>query len=92
MIWLRREERALGIGDYIPVQTKGDLLAYRREHNNTSLLIVLNLGDEDTSFTQAPACMKGRIIPDTNLKRKGELVHGRQPVKANEGLVIKLQL
>ncbi|MER2997542.1 alpha-amylase family glycosyl hydrolase [Pontibacter populi] len=91
LIQLRKAEQALSIGEYIPVQTEGDLLAYRREHENTNLLIVLNLGDKDTMFTPEHATLKGQIILDTNLKRRTEQVNDKLEVRANEGVIVRLK-
>ena len=50
LLALRRAHPALSIGDWLPVECTGSLLAYERRHRDERLLIVLNLGDRAESF------------------------------------------
>jgi alpha-glucosidase len=51
LLRLRRARPALALGDWLPVDCDGDLLAYERCLGDERLLIVLNLGDRPQDFT-----------------------------------------
>ena len=44
LLALRRAHPALAVGDWLPVECDGDVLAYERRHGGDRLLVVLNLG------------------------------------------------
>lgn len=50
LLFLRHEHPALALGDYHPVDSGGDLLAFERRHAHDRLLVVLNLGDAPQGF------------------------------------------
>lgn len=50
LLALRRSRPALSVGDWLPVECAGSLLAYERRHRGERLLVVLNLGDAPESF------------------------------------------
>ena len=50
IIALRRSRAALSLGDWLPIDCSGNLLAYERRHQDERLLVVLNLGDSPESF------------------------------------------
>lgn len=50
LLALRRARPALSVGDWLPVECAGNLLAYERRHGDERLLVVLNLGDAAESF------------------------------------------
>lgn len=50
LLALRRAHPALSVGDWLPIECAGSLLAYERRHGDERLLVVLNLGDAAESF------------------------------------------
>jgi alpha-glucosidase len=50
LLKLRHDHPALSLGDYIPVDATGDVLAYERRRGADRLLVVLNLGATAQSF------------------------------------------
>ncbi|KRC79730.1 alpha-amylase family glycosyl hydrolase [Sphingomonas sp. Root241] len=50
LLALRRARPALSVGDWLPIECAGSLLAYERRAGDERLLVVLNLGDAAESF------------------------------------------
>jgi len=50
LLALRRANPALSVGDWLPIECTGNLLAYERRHDDERILVVLNLGDTPESF------------------------------------------
>jgi alpha-glucosidase len=50
LLALRRAHPALSVGEWLPVECAGSLLAYERRSGDERLLIVLNLSDQAESF------------------------------------------
>ncbi|HEY8336886.1 MAG TPA: alpha-amylase family glycosyl hydrolase [Tardiphaga sp.] len=89
LIDLRRHAPELVFGDYVPAQTAGDMLAYRRVYDGKALLVALN-------FSNEPASMHvegdgGEIALTTELDRKGENVSGVLELRGNEGVIVRLR-
>lgn len=92
LIALRRKTPALAHGDYEPVTTTGDLLAYLRKHGAQRFLIALNLGAEPYAVSFSDAIEgRGRIVVSTHLDREDEVMSGDLNLRANEGVVIALE-
>lgn len=89
LIELRRQEPALSVGNYLPVPTGGDVVAFLRELNERRFLVVLNLGPR-SRLLQLPG-HSGRVVVATDRLREGESVSGRVPLLGDDGLVIHLQ-
>ena len=91
LIALRRDEPALVVGDYAPLRTGDNLLAYTREHDGTTFLIVLNLGGEAQELVLCWPYQQGHIMLNTQLDRDDETVAERIALRGNEGVVIRLE-
>ena len=89
LIALRREEPALAIGSYTPVETEGDLLAYRREHERRRLLVVLNMGTQMQEWRTEGTGTTGRILLTTSLDREGERVGNVLQLRPDEGVIVE---
>ncbi len=87
LIDLRRNEPALAIGDYEPVDAEGAVLAYLRRHDSRELLIALNLSSNPGRL---PATATGgRILLSTHLDRQQPVAaHGQ--LRADEGVIVEL--
>src|SRR3954453_21335139 len=88
LIGLRRKLPQLIGGVYAPIAAQGELLLYRRQSNDGSALIALNLGDEPVSIASEAAGLSGEILLSTFLDRQGERVQGALDLRGNEGVII----
>jgi len=88
LLALRREHEALSVGDFMPVECEGDILAYERWHGRDSLLIALNLGDREQIFL-APRPVDGALVSTLGAPKP---CSGAKVVLApNEGVILKLE-
>lgn len=91
LIGMRRAERALCVGSYAPVRTKGTVLAYIREYEGTRMLIALNLGAEPQELKLRKPYDTGTILITTKLDREMESVTDRITLRGDEGVVVRLR-
>jgi alpha-glucosidase len=90
LIALRRREPALVVGDYRPVVSEPDVVAYLREHAGARWLVALNLSaTEQRLALEAPAA-RGEIIVATDRKRERERVDAELRLAADEGVVVRV--
>jgi alpha-glucosidase len=89
LIALRREHRALAVGDQVLLQARPPLLAYRRSLRDERFLVVLNLSHEGQTMPLADAV--GTIVLATGLDREGEAVRDGLTLGADEGVIVCLQ-
>jgi alpha-glucosidase len=90
LILLRKVTPQLVSGAYVPIIAIGDILAYKREHEGTALLIILNLGADPISITPDAVDYTGEILVSTNLDRSGEMIGNGFDLRGDEGLIIRL--
>jgi alpha-glucosidase len=91
LIELRRREPALAIGQYTAVPSAGDVLAYRRQHDDSRrYLVALNLAGENTTFHSLGIPHPSTIELSTHLDREKELITDTIELRANEGVIIEL--
>lgn len=92
LINLRQQESTLHVGEYIPVNTKGNLLAYIRAYAGKKILIILNLDKFQEIFEdKINGGFKGKVILSTNLEREKEEIENKVKIQPNEGLIIRLK-
>ncbi len=89
LIVLRQSEPTLMVGSYRPVPAEGNLLAYIRAHESERFLAALNLGHKAETFALDPA-YHGQIAISTHLDREGEKVAGTIALRADEGVLVRL--
>jgi alpha-glucosidase len=89
LIELRQSEQPLMVGSYRPVPAEGDLLTYIREHEGDRFLAALNFGHEAQTFPLDTAC-HGHLAISTHLDREGEKVAGAIELRADEGVLVRL--
>jgi alpha-glucosidase len=89
LIQLRQSEMPLMVGSYRPVRAEDDLLVYIREHAGERFLIALNLGHKPEVFFVDADC-PGQIAISTHLDREGEKVARTLELRADEGVVVRL--
>jgi alpha-glucosidase len=89
LLALRREHAALSIGDFLPVECEGDVLAYERRHRGDRLLVALNLGAEPQIFL-APHPVTSVLFSTCDGKASQPL-GTRITLAPNEGLILTLE-
>jgi alpha-glucosidase len=89
LIELRRAEPALAVGSYTCFPADGDLLVYCRQHEQSRILVALNLGSRPGSAS-LPEDLEGAVILNTHRDRAGENVSGKVELRGNEGLIARL--
>jgi alpha-glucosidase len=93
LIALRRGEPALEVGRYHAVEAEGDVLAYvrRARSGESSFLVVLNLGPRPQVFRVPDGTGVGIVVLSTHLDWEGEPAGREVRLRADEGVVIRLQ-
>ena len=89
LLALRRERRALAVGDYRPLVTEGSAIAYVREHGDDRILVALNLGGRPQDVDLGER--EGTVLLATPRTREGERVGGGLTLRANEAIVVDLE-
>jgi alpha-glucosidase len=88
LIALRRAEPALIAGDYIPMRSRNDILAYRRAHGRDAIVVALNIIHEPRRFEWDA---EGELLLSTFLDgTEGRRIRGPILLRPDEGIVIKL--
>jgi alpha-glucosidase len=90
LIKLRKQTPALVSGAYVPLAAEGELLLYKRQDHEGSLLIALNLGNEPVSVRSDAIGLGGEILLSTAMDREGEAIGETLELRGNEGVVIAL--
>lgn len=89
LLKLRRSEKALSVGSYVPVVTQGDLVTYLRVYEGRRFLVVLNLGHRPASVP-LEQFGNGTVVVATDARREQKRVHGRLIMTGDDGLVVLL--
>jgi alpha-glucosidase len=88
LIGLRKQTPALVSGAYVPLAAEGQLLLYKRQDADGSILIALNLGDEPVSVRSDSIGLSGEILLSTAMDREGEAVGETLELRGNEGVIL----
>jgi alpha-glucosidase len=88
LIKLRKEAPALVSGAYVPLAAEGELLLYKRQDGEGSLLIALNLGGEPVSVRSDTIGLSGEILLSTAMDREGEAIGETLELRRNEGVIL----
>jgi alpha-glucosidase len=88
LIEIRKKLPQLMSGDYVPIAAQGDLLLYRRQREEATVVVALNLGAEPVSIASDAAGLDGEILLSTFLDRQGEKIQGVLDLRGNEGAII----
>jgi len=90
LLEIRRNEPALQSGNYSPVYSDKQIIAFLREKDNDRFLVILNLSHRPCYFRTQQAEYKGEIIISTETEREGVRVEGTITLSGDEGLLIRL--
>jgi alpha-glucosidase len=89
LLRLRRTSSALRDGSFTALDSlPDDCLAYRRDSEDESLVVVLNLGTRPVRLDGLARA--GQVLLSTGLDRDGERVRAPLEVRAREGLLLRL--
>jgi alpha-glucosidase len=67
------------------------VLAYIRSYADRRWLVVLNLGPQPQRLDARRVEIQGRIVLSTHLDRAGEVMCGIIPLRADEGVIVRLE-
>jgi alpha-glucosidase len=91
LIQLRQREPSLMTGNYQPVCSDHQMLAYiRHSEGSPAFLIVLNLTHRPCYFAPANDRFKGEIIIDTFPELEQTIVNNKIDLGGDEGLIVRL--
>jgi alpha-glucosidase len=91
LIQLRQSEPSLQWGDYKPVYSDQQALAYiRQAEGEKGFLIVLNLSHRPSYITLPHRKVSGKVVLSTSMEREGENISERMELSGDEGLIIEL--
>ena len=90
LLEIRRDEPALQGGNYSPVYSDKQIIAFLREKNTDRFLVILNLSHRPCYFRMQQAEYEGEIIISTETEREGVRVEGTITLSGDEGLLIRL--
>jgi alpha-glucosidase len=90
LIALRDAQVALFAGDYAGGEVDGTVFRFTRTHGGTRFLICLNFDGEPQELELHGDEAEGHILLSTHLDREAECVRERLALRANEGVVIRL--
>jgi oligo-1,6-glucosidase/alpha-glucosidase len=83
LLRLRRAEPALSVGNYLPVASNGNLLAFMRHTAGSRVLVALNLGAE-------PVPLPGEALGGKRLLSTLSGEAGGATLRGNEGVILRL--
>ncbi len=87
LIQVRRIERALLEGQYVPLRSRNDVLLYKRRWENQELLVALNTMEQPRMFENASA---GVLLLSTYLDGEGTPLKAAVRLRGSEGMIIRL--
>jgi alpha-glucosidase len=88
LIELRRREPAFTAGEYLPLRSRNDVLAYKRVTKALQFLVALNLVHQPRRLDWEG---RGRLVLSTYLDRDGTAVREPPLLRPDEGVIIELQ-
>jgi len=90
LLALRRNERALSVGDIVNVKGTGEVLSFIRREGTDELFVVLNLGNEPAHASVAAAGPIYPLLSTLGAPAVGAVNEwGRIALRPDEGLVLK---
>lgn len=92
LIELRHQEPSLSVGDYSPVYSDNQMLAFIREvEGHQRFLILLNLSHRPCYFKPQHFSFKGKVLIATFPEREGTVYSNTISLSGDEGIIIKLE-
>jgi alpha-glucosidase len=91
LIELRRAEPAIALGEYYPVNARGQVVAFVRERAGRRFLVALNLSRERGLLGPEDEEWRGEVVLSTGPKRSRARIDGEVRLAANEGVIVALE-
>lgn len=88
LIALRRDMPVLTDGEYEPLPSRNDVLAFRRTLAGQTAMILLNIAHEPRRWSWKG---RGTLLMSTHLDRDRQAVEGPTQLRADEGVIIVLE-
>jgi alpha-glucosidase len=88
LIALRHEMPVLTEGEYEPLPSRDDVIAFRRSGNGKAVMILLNIAHEPRRWAWQG---KGTLLLSTHLDRGRQPVEGPTLLRADEGIIVLLK-
>lgn len=89
LIKIRKSLPVLQTGDYVPVYSDNQMMAFIRQNNDNKILVILNLSHRPCYF-KPKVSYKGNVIISTEPEREGSTVEGVINMNGDEGIMIRL--
>jgi len=91
LIHLRKDEPSLAVGDYIPVHSDNQMIAYvRHAKGSYRFLVILNLSHRPCYLKQKHTSFAGTIVVATAPELEGSRVKETISLSGDEGIIVKL--
>ncbi len=92
LIKLRQREPALNAGNYTPVYSDSQMIAYLRESEvSDSFLILLNLTHRPCYFTPPHFAFAGDVVLASSAELEGQYVENTISLEGDEGVIIRVK-
>jgi alpha-glucosidase len=91
LIALRRAEHALSVGSFTSIAAEGDVLAYVRRDGERTYVVALNLGPKPHALLLPKQLRTGALALSTFLDRQDEHIDGRIELRADEGVIVRME-
>ncbi|HLN54871.1 MAG TPA: alpha-amylase family glycosyl hydrolase [Bacteroidales bacterium] len=91
LLELRQNEISLIAGDYIPLYSDNQMIAYfRRMADTPGFLVVLNLSHQPCYFKSSKISLRGTVEIATDPEMEGDITKDEINLSGDEGVVIRL--
>jgi alpha-glucosidase len=91
LIRLRQQEPSLSIGDYVPVHSDNQMIAYIRHANGAQhYLVILNMSHRPCYLKQKYTSYAGTVVLSTAPELEGSHVANTISLSGDEGLLVRL--
>jgi alpha-glucosidase len=87
LIRLRKKEKALTIGSYVPMRSRNDVLMFKRSYAGAELLIALNFSHDPRKL---PFDATAALLISTHLDRDPGAVQSSLILRGDEGMILRL--
>jgi Domain of unknown function (DUF3459) len=85
LIRLRKKEKPLTAGSYVPMRSRNDVLIFKRSYGDTELLVALNFSHDPRKLPLDPTA---DLLISTHLDREPGVVQSSLILRGDEGVII----
>jgi alpha-glucosidase len=87
LIRLRKQEKALTAGSYVPMRSRNDVLMFKRSYGDTELLVALNFSHDRRKL---PCDATADLLMSTHLDREPGALQSSLILRGDEGVILRL--